>query len=153
MGGGGAACSSSSGPRPGSTLPIAPFDSIPGLSPGGQTAVAAGASGSSLAGPSKPSPSIPQQALVGYDGATLTIPEQSQAWVVNPYPAGTLGWEGALPGGKLGYGAQKTGRWVLGSWNRHRLWSLAKGLRFTVAGGGSEAGTLGSPSAHSPVGF
>lgn len=110
-------------------------------------------SGSSLARPSKPFPSIAQQELTGCHVATLTFLDQSQAWVMNLHPAGTLGWEGALPGGKLGYGAQETREWVLSSWNRYRLWSLAKGLRFTVAGGGSEAGTLGAPLCTPHHGF
>lgn len=73
-----AACSSSSGPGPGSTLPLAPLDSIPGLSPSGQMAVAAEASGPPRVKPSRMEqafPPIPQQALIDYDGATVTIPE------------------------------------------------------------------------------
>lgn len=57
---GGAACSSSSGPGPGSTLPLAPSDSIPGLPPGGQMAVAAGASGPLGVKPSRTEQAFPQ---------------------------------------------------------------------------------------------
>lgn len=47
-------------------------------------------SGSSLARPSKPFPSIAQQELTGCHVATLTFLDQSQAWVMNLHPAGTL---------------------------------------------------------------